>query len=235
MTISADNFKTSAIDYISSLNGITNHQSVRIIDALLNSISSYNINELPKQDFELIVNQFFNLVYFGPVTNLELYITEDCNLACDYCFVRDKNHKMMPLNTIYSAINFLMFYSGNQKNLNITLFGGEPLMEKETIYKVVDYIRKIERESVTKKINISVTTNGTLLSDEFLKRTHDKINFLLSIDGDEKTHDFFRKYKNGKGTFKTVVSKIRIAKCQPSSLLYAQNSGIISSEVQGFN
>ncbi len=212
MIVTSDNFKTSAIKYISLFNGLSANEQDRIADSIVQSLMVNRIAEIPVQDFELIVNQFYNLVCFGPITNLELFITQDCNLSCDYCFVKEKQHKIMPLESIYSSINFLTFYSGNQKNLNLTLFGGEPLMAKKTIKKVVEYISKLESKSKAKKYSISITTNGTLLDEDFLRHTRDKINFLLSIDGDQQTHDVYRKYQNGRGTFNTVVSKIKLLK-----------------------
>jgi len=118
----------------------------------------------------------------------------------------------MPIADIFSAINFLVFYSGNESLLNITLFGGEPLMEKENIYKILKHCKNIENSSGNKKFSISITTNGTLFDEEFLSRTQGKINYLLSIDGDEETHDSSRKYNNGKGSFQTIVSKIELLK-----------------------
>lgn len=117
----------------------------------------------------------------------------------------------MPLEKIYAAINFLVFYSGNNNLLNITLFGGEPLVEKESIYEILEHCKKIEDNSL-KKFSISITTNGTLLDEDFLRRTQGRINYLLSIDGDEKTHDFSRKYANGKGSFQTILPKINLSK-----------------------
>ncbi|HEY9114033.1 MAG TPA: radical SAM protein, partial [Bacteroidales bacterium] len=141
-----------------------------------------------------------------------LFLTESCNLACSYCFVKDKKPKKMSLENIFEAINFLVFYSGNKNLLNITLFGGEPLMEKENIYKILEKCENIETQSGNKKFSISITTNGTLLDEEVLRRTQGKINYLLSIDGDEETHDSSRKYANGKGSFKTILPKIQLLK-----------------------
>ena len=212
MIVTADHFKSTAHDYITSLNVVSDQLSERITNSLIQTISSRNIREIPKQDFDMLVNQFFNLVCFGPITNLEIFLTENCNLACDYCFVREKHHNKMPLDTVYAAINFLVFYSGNATSLNLTLFGGEPLMEKETIYRIVDYCNKIENDTKAKNIGISLTTNGTLLDEDILKRTAGKINYLLSIDGAKETHDLSRKYRNGKGTFNTIISKIDLLK-----------------------
>ena len=118
----------------------------------------------------------------------------------------------MSWKNIIAAINFLVFYSGDKQLLNLTLFGGEPLLEKENIFRIVDYVEKLETHAGNKRLSISLTTNGTLITEELLKRTKGKINFLLSIDGDRETHDAYRKYKNGKGSFKTIASKINILK-----------------------
>lgn len=118
----------------------------------------------------------------------------------------------MSFENIVAAINFLVFYSGDKQLLNITLFGGEPLLEKENIFKIVDYIEKIEAHAGNKRLSISLTTNGTLITEEVLKRTKGKINFLLSIDGNEETHDASRKYKDGRGSFNKIISKIGLLK-----------------------
>lgn len=210
--MTSDKFTSTALNYIAKINGEKGPYDKRIADSLIQSIQGGGIENLSKFDFELLVNQFFNLIHFGPITNLELFLTENCNLACDYCFVRNKRPKKMSFEDIVAAINFLVFYSADKKLLNITLFGGEPLMEKENIYKVVDYCEKIKNESGNKIFSISITTNGTLITEELLQRTQGKVNYLLSIDGDQETHDASRKFSNGKGSFQTIVSKIGLLK-----------------------
>jgi len=118
----------------------------------------------------------------------------------------------MSLVDLYSAINFLIFFSGSKKTLNITLFGGEPLLEKKTIYRVVEYCDKIKMESSHKDFNIAITTNGTLIDEEILAKTEGKINYLLSIDGKEETHNRSRKFQNGTGSYQLLVSKIDLLK-----------------------
>ena len=194
------------------INGAKGPYDQEIADSLIQKIEHQGISKLPKYDFELLLNQFFNILHFGPITNLELFLTEDCNLACDYCFVREKHPKSTSWENIVSAINFLVFYSGDKQMLNLTLFGGEPLLEKEHIFRIVDYIENIETQANNKKFSISLTTNGTLITEELLKRAKGRINFLLSIDGDKKTHDTYRKYNNGRGSFETIISKIGLLK-----------------------
>lgn len=205
-------FQTIAINHFKYLNGAINQVDKLLLDSLYKQLLKSGSSDLSDSEIELVINQLVNQAWFGPITSMELFLTENCNLACDYCFVREKFNNSISLETAFEAINFLIFYSGNQKNLNLTLFGGEPLLEKEKIYQIIDHCNKIEKESNSKKISISITTNGILIDELFLKRIDRRVNFLLSFDGDEETHDLYRKDKSGRGTFQKVVSKISLLK-----------------------
>ncbi|HBC30881.1 MAG TPA: thioether cross-link-forming SCIFF peptide maturase, partial [Clostridiales bacterium] len=52
----------------------------------------------------------------------------------------------------------------------VDFFGGEPLMNFETIKKLVDYGRSLEKD-YKKHFRFTVTTNGVLLDEE-------KINYI---------------------------------------------------------
>lgn len=131
-----------------------------------------------------------------------LNITDDCNLACHYCFVQQQPH-YMNLQTAKDAADWL--YNNAQikiqKNIvnkdykpRINFFGGEPtLLWDEIIEPLTKYIR----QKYQNNFKISITTNGTLL-------TQDRINFmynnnfgiLLSMDGDKYTQDLTRPCQN---------------------------------------
>jgi len=170
------------------------------------------VRELEISDIEFLTNQIINQAWFGPITNLELFLTEDCNLACTYCFVKKKIKKSMSVEMAMEAINFLVFYSGNKESLNVTLFGGEPLLEKDKIYQIIEHCNEIEKATKSKKINFSLTTNGILIDETILRKVQGRINFLLSFDGNEQTHDLYRKDKSGRGTFKRILGKIDLLK-----------------------
>jgi len=90
-----------------------------------------------------------------------------------------------------------------------TWHGGEPLLRNISFYrKVLTYQRKYGRG---RKIDNSIQTNGTLLTDEWCKFFKDN-NFLvgISIDGPEHCHDIYRKDKAGKGTFQRVMRGIEL-------------------------
>ncbi len=139
-----------------------------------------------------------------PIINLELMISQDCNLRCDYCFVQTKRPASMSKETGEKAVEFLIDSSGDQKDIGFLFFGGEPLLGFKTIVHIVDYAEKRAAE-VGKKFIFSITTNGTLLTEpvlQFLKEHG--VTILLSVDGTPEVHDKHRKTRNGEGSFSLV-------------------------------
>jgi len=85
-------------------------------------------------------------------------------------------------------------------------------LEDNLIKEIVLYAKEKEKE-YNKNISFDMTTNGTLINEEMLKFFyHNKIKFLLSIDGNEEDHNRHRKTKNGVGSFDMVYSKISLFK-----------------------
>ena len=101
-------------------------------------------------------------------------ITNKCNLRCSYCYERH-------LNTEYGHLSDeikvkIADYINRQGNAGtIYLFGGEPLLYKETV--------KFYCENLRAK-RFVITTNGTLLDEEFIKWCADrKVIINMSHDG----------------------------------------------------
>ena len=143
-----------------------------------------------------------------------LNITDDCNLACHYCFVQQKPH-YMDLQTAKDAVDFLWnnYQIKKEKKLPtdapyINFFGGEPtLLWDEIIEPLVLYIK----EKYQNQINIGMTTNGTLLNEtriKFIK--NNAIGVLLSIDGDRETQELTRPCKNGQSSFDLIFPNIKL-------------------------
>jgi uncharacterized protein len=175
---------------------------------LLNSsqIGSLNDEEL----FKIILSSF-NIFFFCPITSIDVQFTEECNLRCNYCFIREKRLNRFTSEMGKRALDFLVMNSGSSDKLNYTFFGGEPLLEFDSMYEVIKYSDEVTK-TTGKKIIFNATTNGLLLNEEVLKKSQGKVNYLISIDGDEKTHDKHRVTKNGEGSFKNVFNKIALVK-----------------------
>ncbi len=142
------------------------------------------------------------------IYSLCLNITHDCNLNCEYCFATKGNYNgqkgLMSAEVGMAAVDFLVEKSGNRENLEISFFGGEPLMNYSVLKQIVWYARGIEKKH-GKKFSFSITTNGVLINDDVLAFLNSQFeNVIISLDGRKAVHDRVRPYKNGKGSFDEV-------------------------------
>ncbi|MCK8059058.1 MULTISPECIES: thioether cross-link-forming SCIFF peptide maturase [unclassified Fusibacter] len=147
------------------------------------------------------------------VKALCLHVAHDCNIRCEYCFAAQGNFEgerlLMPLEIGKNALKFLVERSGSRRQLEVDLFGGEPLMNWEVCKQLVTYGRELEKE-YNKVIRFTLTTNGTLLDDEKIEYINENFhNVVLSIDGKKETNDKMRPTVNGKGTYDIIVPKFK--------------------------
>ena len=81
--------------------------------------------------------------------------------------------------------------------LHLTFFGGEPLIEKEKIFYIVEAFSKKEKIQVTYRMS----TNGTLLTKALMEKFYASGIFVsLSVDGHPDVHDAHRVDAAGKPT-----------------------------------
>ena len=145
------------------------------------------------------------------LTAMELNLTFNCNLACEYCFVRRKSHERMSAATAKQAIDLLLDQAA-VPSVAITLIGGEPLLELALIEQVVPPAMEAARKR-NRYINWAITTNGILIDEDALKFfARYQIHVLLSIDGGPESHDRYRLTKSGEGTWQKIVDLIPLMK-----------------------
>lgn len=136
--------------------------------------------------------------------NFTLHLTESCNLACAYC-PNPKSTKRMSDEVLYAACE-LAFSRG--KSAGFCFFGGEPLLEKELIYKAID--RCIELSAKTgMKANYKMTTNGTMLDDKFLECSR-SVGMMIGLSFDGLMQDKSRCFKDGSGSLATVEKNAKL-------------------------
>lgn len=162
--------------------------------------------------------------------NLVLSLTERCNLRCTYCYykVSHEARSLVMSGEIMEAAIRLAFertIALRQTFLNITFFGGEPLLCMDAIHRGVEFAKSLVAErfgddfvvgvgaaekSLTKfRLRFAVNTNGTLLDDsiiEFMKR--ERFRVYLSLDGPEAHHNICRRQVDGTGSFKLIEPHI---------------------------
>ncbi len=147
------------------------------------------------------------------VKALCLHIAHDCNLACRYCFAGEGEYHgdraLMSLETGKKALDFLVKNSGDRVNLEVDFFGGEPLMNWETVKGLVEYGRSLEQKH-RKKFRFTLTTNGVLLNDQILEFANKEMaNIVLSIDGRKEVHDRMRPFRGGQGSYDLILPKFQ--------------------------
>lgn len=184
---------------------------------LLSKLKKHNLKMTPAYSFPC---------YFS----LEFVLTTKCNLACSYCYAKEKNigyyglkMKNMSKRTIKKAIDFslnklLHNIKKNKSNhgfFDAYFMGGEPLLNKNGLIYAMDYLtNKVNKIRKKLKVHIdirtAISTNGTLLDNEIIS-FFKKYNFSyvgVTIDG--KSHDYYRMYSNGKGTLDDILKQIKL-------------------------
>lgn len=148
-----------------------------------------------------------------PIVSAVVNLTDNCNLRCPYCFT-EHNTRKISLDILKKVVFFLIQEEQKTKRIEgktIAFFGGEPMLMFEEIIR--PFFEWMEKEDLIEKHNFSfsMTSNGTLFTEErlkFLKKY--KCNILLSMDGDKETQDDQRPGVNGKSSFDMIINNLPI-------------------------
>lgn len=131
-------------------------------------------------------------------------VYEPCNLGCPFCeYSREivRRRHITPSETILRFGELLSEYQQKTENLVlINWLGGEPLLWK-------DFSNISEKLNKDYLLKLSVTTNGTALGKENIRRilTENYSTMTISIDGFGDFHDFHR---GQKGLFEEIKSNV---------------------------
>ncbi len=103
----------------------------------------------------------------------QLIVTRRCNLSCGYCTEYDNFSEFIPLETLKQRIDALH----RLRVVNVALLGGEPLMHPD----LAEVIAHADRRG---RAQVSVTTNGFLLTEDLIHRFNAAglANMEVSID-----------------------------------------------------
>jgi uncharacterized protein len=115
----------------------------------------------------------------------------------------------MGFDTAVQSIELLLKQAVDRSSINVVFFGGEPLTNMPLIRDVVEYTEKRCAE-LGKRPDFSLTTNGMLLTDEIVDwfDAH-RFGITVSMDGPKELHDKNRRTVGGKGSYDSIVPKVR--------------------------
>ena len=129
----------------------------------------------------------------APVVS-NLFITEHCNIQCNYCYSVDNSIKKSEELTTQQWLDLISeLYKKGTRLFNI--IGGEPVLRKD-LSQIIEYI-------LSKDVICDVNTNLMLVKNDspFLKTLSQATQIFSSIDGREAAHDLNR----GHGSFKKTI------------------------------
>ena len=197
-----------------------NHIYIPEINRILNSEAQQFVTEnYIKENRVLIDESDLSLTDIiqavKSVNQITLEVTQDCNLDCRYCLYgkaypinRKKTKDSMTASIALDIIEYFwdLIKNRSKKEITISFYGGEPILEIELIMKVIEKTYSLFQEW---KIDFGITTNGTLLNEKNINILNkNNIKLLISLDGPKYIHDKNRVYPNGRGSFLRIKRNI---------------------------
>ncbi len=141
-----------------------------------------------------------------PAFGLSLVVNHACNLRCTYCYTGSKFASPMPRPVGDRAIRRALASVAEGGRLALSFFGGEPLLEAESILHWMETARRAAQTS-GKTVRFSLTTNGTIATPAArqVMRSPD-LDLAVSSDGTREVHDLHRRNRYGARTAASVES-----------------------------
>lgn len=161
------------------------------------------------------------------VGQITFQVTENCCLACTYCYQHNKTNNKINFDIAKKVIDKLLnneyeiLNTNNVHSLVIEFIGGEPFMEIDLISKITDYFFEQAislKHEWAERTKISLCSNGILYFEEkvqeYFQKYYNIISFCVSIDGNKELHDSCRLDLQGKGSYDRAIAAVQHYKQQ---------------------
>ncbi|SHJ58940.1 radical SAM/SPASM domain-containing protein [Paramaledivibacter caminithermalis] len=148
--------------------------------------------------------------------HLRFIMTNDCNLRCTYCYANEGsyNKKIGKLSKKAAKQAIDNFYDHYNHIKQISFFGGEPLLNYDTVDYICRYVTNLfDKHKIKSMPMFSMVTNCTLINDRVLETFKNyNLKIVASLDGPKEINDLQRIKKNGTGSFGIIDRNLKL--CQ---------------------
>ena len=183
-----------------------------LIDNNKLAIQFHKLNKIFIQFFKDVVEiKNINNFLTKWISEIRFNLTEQCNLRCNYCYLKFSNKSLDIIKT-KNIIDFLLLQDWKEKI--ISFFWWEPLLEFDKLKKLVLYSNDLYNK-LWKKVNYKMATNWLLLTKyilNFLKENNFEIH--LSLNWIKEINDLTRDDSTDK-----LISKIKLLKWYESNIV----------------
>ena len=130
---------------------------------------------------------------FSELKQMNLILTNACNLSCSYCYEQHgKDFGRFTSESLLTAYRFLVNANTHQRKV-FQFFGGEPLIHKKLITDFISNNKEELQENSKGDFNtvVGIVTNGLLLTQELVEEyfSYDFTWMLISLDTDRAEVD----------------------------------------------
>lgn len=160
--------------------------------------------------------KYYDKIY-DKMLSLTIMPTEQCNFRCKYCYEKFEKGKMSE-EVSAGVIKYLQKNMSSYSGLDISWFGGEPLLALDIIEKMSKEIYELCKK-LKKPYLAGMTTNGYFLTPEILERLlkYRIYHYQITLDGTEHDHNRYRVLCDGSPTFNVIMGNLQRISKQVSS------------------
>lgn len=147
-----------------------------------------------------------------PLRSLSLNVAQTCNMTCSYCYADEGRFggrsRMTTKEVAFQAIDRLLQESNSDEPVVVGFMGGEPLLNRSLVHSATYYAVKA---ACGRPVRFSLTTNGTLISDEDARLFHEfPFTVQISIDGTREANDQARPMRGGGSSYDRILYSLQL-------------------------
>lgn len=175
----------------------------------LNELKHFGVICEESFDEDNYMYHMLNKQIFRNDLNITIIPTTSCNFRCVYCF---ENHDalFMSKETEDRVIRFLRKNIPKYNCINIDWFGGEPLLKKDSIIRIMTAAKNIGNK-FSVPVSSRMTTNGYLLDFQTFTELQKcgVLFYQITIDGMREDHNKLRPHITRNDSFEKIIKNIK--------------------------